>query len=204
MGWSQDSSLSFRGAEGKLKVSEGCPLQRGNRQGGAGVGRGSPPPLVRTLRVVKAFTGLGAQRPGGRLPGGGPAFFIRKQGERIAGGSPPAPPHFQDRSLLARSIFWVACPLPRSLSGLCAPDQIWKRIFGKNFLAGFFPTLSHRPPTHASQPAQLGGGPLPTGRGRAAGQDTKKRDTPKDIPNQSGESRGEKLSPLVFFPPFLT
>ncbi len=32
----------------------------------------------------------------------------------------------------------------------------------------------------------------------------KKRDTPKDIPDQSGESRGENLSPLVFFPPFLT
>ena len=59
-------------------------------------------------------------------------------------------------------------------------------------------------PTHFPQPAQLGGGPLPASDAGPQARIQKKRDTLKDIPNQSGESRGEKLSPLVFFPPFLT
>ena len=54
------------------------------------------------------------------------------------------------------------------------------------------------------QPAQLGGGPLPASDAGPQARIQKERDTPKDIPNQSGASRGEKLSPLVFFPPFLT
>ena len=47
---------------------------------------------------------LGRSAPGARLPGGGPAFFIRKQGERIAGLRPA--PGDESRSLLARSTFW--------------------------------------------------------------------------------------------------
>ena len=41
--------------------------------------------VLRTLRVVGAFPGLGAQRPGGpRLPGGGP-HFSREMGRKRAG-----------------------------------------------------------------------------------------------------------------------
>ena len=58
--------------------------------------------------------------------------------------------------------------------------------------------------TRLPQPAQLGGGPLPASDAGPQARIQKERDTPKDIPNQSGASRGEKLSPLVFFPPFLT
>ena len=65
---------------------------------------GASPPVVGTLRVVGAFTGLGAQRPGAPA-WQGPCFLYKKAGERIAG-VPPAP-LFQGRSLLARSIFWV-------------------------------------------------------------------------------------------------
>ena len=54
------------------------------------------------------------------------------------------------------------------------------------------------------QPAQLGGGPLPASDAGPQARIQKERDTPKDIPNQSGASRGEKLSPLALFPPFLT
>ena len=63
-----------------------------------------------------------------------------------------------------------------------------------------YPVCTKRLP----QPAQPGGGPLPTLDAGPQARKQKKGDTPKDIPNQSGESRGEKLSPLVFFPPFLT
>ena len=63
-----------------------------------------------------------------------------------------------------------------------------------------YPVCTKRLP----QPAQLGGGPLPASDAGPQARIQKERDTPKDIPNQSGESRGEKLSPLVFFPPFLT
>ena len=51
-----------------------------------------------------------------------------------------------------------------------------------------------------SQPAQLGGGPL---RALVYGPQArqKKRGPPQGPPNQSRESRGEKLSPLALFPP---
>ena len=52
-------------------------------------------------------------------------------------------------------------------------------------------------------PARPAGGRAVTGvRYRAAGQ-AEKREPPQGPPNQSRESRGEKLSPLALFPPFL-
>ena len=56
--------------------------------------RGFPPDpgrgngaVLRTLRVVGALTGLGAQRPVGRLPGGGPRFSRETGGKRARGES---------------------------------------------------------------------------------------------------------------------
>ena len=57
------------------------------------MGPGASPPVVGTLRVVKAFTGLGAQRPGG-VPAGGLHFSCEKwrkehqRGEFLPSGLP--------------------------------------------------------------------------------------------------------------------
>ena len=54
-------------------------------------------------------------------------------------------------------------------------------------------------------PARPAGGRAPSHGGhRAAGQSIHKNHNPQGLSHQSGESRGEKLSLLVFFPPFLT
>ena len=72
-------------------------------------------------------------------------------------------------------------------------------------MAGFFPALSLRSPTHTSQPAQPGGGPLLRSDAGPQARIQKKRDTPKDIPNQRRWVQGGgNSSSLVFFPPFLT
>src|SRR5699024_5086318 len=76
----------------------------------------------------EAASGRSAPLP--RLPGGGPAFFIRKQGERIAGGSPLHPVFKTARWGSLHLLGWW--PLERSLSGKSSPDQIWIRIFGEN------------------------------------------------------------------------
>ena len=55
------------------------------------------------------------RRPKARLPGGGPAFFIRKQGERIAGLRPA--PGFLKPLAGARFIFWVG-KRSRAVAGL--------------------------------------------------------------------------------------
>ena len=48
-------------------------------------GRGPKPPVVRTLWAVAAFTGLGAQRPGG-MPAGGLHFSCEKWRKEHQGG----------------------------------------------------------------------------------------------------------------------
>ena len=53
---------------------------RGRRRGAGG-----PVPLYVPYRQYLLDRPRGAAPRGARLPGGGPAFFIRKQGERIAG-----------------------------------------------------------------------------------------------------------------------
>ena len=59
---------------------------------------------------------------------------------------------------------------------------------------------SEKPPF----PARPAGGRAVTGVGKwAAGQAEKKRTPCRVLKNQSRESRGEKLSPLALFPPFL-
>ena len=145
--------------------------------------------------MVGALTHLGAQRPVARLPGGGPAFFIRKQGERIAGLRPA--PGFQGRSLLARSIFWVG-RRSEVIEGFIATyvhALIWRLSFGKIFLAGFFAALSLRPPTPASQPAQPGGGPLPTVDTGPQASETIRMKTYRVFPSRAGSPEGRN-SPL--------
>ena len=161
-------SLSFsRRGRGPGRYRYAVPL--GPAQGiTCNVGPGPKPPVVCTLRAVGALTHLGAQRPGGpparrgpcflykkaggknrrgfppappaRLPGGGPAFFIRKQGERIAGGSPLHPLE-SNRSLLARSLFWVGRRSEAEEGFIAAQVRalIWKRSFGRIFLGWIFP-----------------------------------------------------------------
>ena len=60
------------------------------------------------------------------------------------------------------------------------------------------------PSTKPPPPARPAGGRAVTGVGSwAAGQAEKKRGSPQGPPDQSRESRGENLSPLALFPPFL-
>ena len=66
---------------GSVGTIAGPDLPRGFPPG-PGRGNGA---VLRTLRVVGALTGLGAQRPVGRLPGGGPRF------SRETGGRGPGP-----------------------------------------------------------------------------------------------------------------
>ena len=81
------------------------------------------------------LTHLGAQRPGGAACPAGPCFLYKKAGGKNRRGFPPAPPKIKPLAG-ARSLFWVACPLTRSLSGKSAPDQIRKRIFGEKHFTG--------------------------------------------------------------------
>ena len=137
-------------------------------------GRGPKPPVVGTLQVVEAVTGLGAQRPVAPPARRGPCFLYKKAGGKNRRGFPPCTPNFQDRSLLARSLFWDRAAAERSLFFIATHVRalIWKLSFGKIAFAGFLggtafiqaevPFCLYRggSPTHASQPAQLGGGPL--------------------------------------------
>ena len=137
--------------------------------------------------------------------GAGIQAFLEKAWTQESQGVPPAPPGIKPLAG-ARSSLWDRAATERSLF-LSQPHVralIWRLSFGRIFFAGFFPDpvpLS----TNPRLPARPAGGRALSQVGhRAAGQDTKKRDTPKDIPNQSGGvQRGETL-PLVFFPPFLT
>ena len=68
---------------GSVGTIAGPDLPRGFPPG-PGRGNGA---VLRTLRVVGALTGLGAQRPVGRLPGGGPRFSRETGGKRARGES---------------------------------------------------------------------------------------------------------------------
>ena len=87
-------------------------------------GRGSYPPR-------------GAAPRGARLPGGGPAFFIRKQGERIAG-VPPAPLFMAARCSLA--LFWGRRRSGAVVGFIAAHVRalIWRLSFLRFFQTGFF------------------------------------------------------------------
>ena len=70
------------------------------------------------------------------IRGGDPGFLYEKaRTQRVAGGSPCTPVNKTARWGSLHLLGWW--PLERSLSGSCAPDQIWIRIFGKYFLAGY-------------------------------------------------------------------
>lgn len=72
---------------------------------------------------------------------------------------------------------------------------IWRLSFGKIFLAGFFAALSLRPPTPASQPAQPGGGPLPTVDTGPQASETIRMKTYRVFPSRAGSPEGRN-SPL--------
>ena len=95
--------------------------------------------VLRTLRVVGAFPGLGAQRPGGpRLPGGGP-HFSREMGRKRAGGKPPGPP-FLWPARWHSLVLALGGALSRSLDyfGTHLRALIWKLSFTKCFFSIFF------------------------------------------------------------------
>ena len=69
-------------------------------------------------------------------PGRGSRLSLRESPDaKSRRGFPPAPPGIKPLAG-ARSLFWVACPLTRSLSGKSAPDQIWNRLFGEKHFTG--------------------------------------------------------------------
>ena len=78
--WPWGAAPSVGGSVGTIA---GPDLPRGFPPG-PGRGNGA---VLRTLRVVGALTGLGAQRPVGRLPGGGPRFSRETGGKRARGES---------------------------------------------------------------------------------------------------------------------
>ena len=87
-------------------------------------------------RGSSTFLGVsGRSAPGGPPARRGPCFLYKKAGGKNRRGFPPAPPGIKPLAG-ARSLFWVACPLTRSLSGKSAPDQIWNRLFGEKHFTG--------------------------------------------------------------------
>ncbi len=91
------------GGWGTSSPVSGCSTGR-MCPGGAGVGP------VRTLWVGRSEAALGAQRPGGPRPGGGP-HFSRRNGERGPGGKPPGPQLYSP--LAAARSFWESLSLIR-------------------------------------------------------------------------------------------
>ena len=91
--------------------------------------------MLRTLQVVEFLSTSGRSAPGGPPARRGPCFLYKKAGGKNRRGVPPAPPGTKPLAG-ARSLFWVACPLTRSLSGKSAPDQIWNRLFGEKHFTG--------------------------------------------------------------------
>ena len=114
-----------------------------------------------------------------------PPLFYK---ERLGTGSPPHPTRLRRPTY---GLWWLRLDLTEQSPGLFDPR-------GEGFGGGNAPS---RLRNHASQPAQLGGGPLRAWDKWAAGQAEKEGGPPQGPPNQSRESRGEKLSPLALFPP---
>ena len=107
---------------------------------------------------------------------------------RWANRSPPHPTRLRRPTY---GLWWLRLDPTEQSPGLFDPR-------GEGFGGGNAPS---RLRNHASQPAQLGGGPLRAWDKWAAGQAEKEGGPPQGPPNQSRESRGEKLSPLALFPP---
>ena len=105
----------------------------------------------------------GAAPRGARLPGGGPAFFIRKQGERIAGLRPA--PGFLKPLAGARFIFWVG-KRSRAVAGLfrgppTGPDleTFFLEIFFRLDFCAPRPKPSPRGEGGPAQPGRMRGRP---------------------------------------------
>ena len=181
---------------GEYYSTAGRKLQRGGRP----VSAGGP---------VRTIAGSNLRRGHPPLSGAGiQAFSRRKPGrQKSRRGEPPCTPvnktaRWGSLHLLGwetqqsvHTVFFVDPPTGPDLE-----TSFLENIFWLDF---FQPCPSVYQPAPPSPPS-WGAGPFPRGmQGRRPGN--KKRGIPRRIvPNQSGESRGEKLSPLVFFPPFLT
>ena len=103
------------------------------------VGPGAKSPVVRTLRVVKALTGLGAQRPVAP-PARRGSPFLPRNGEKEGRGQAPWTPSFMAR-LLPLARFGVCATLSRSWGYFAAHLRtlIWGLSFIKCFFSIFFP-----------------------------------------------------------------
>ena len=107
---------------------------------GGSVGtRGRGPPVERTLQVVGAFPGLGAQRPGGP-PARRGSPFLPRNGEKEGRGQAPWTPVFMAR-LLPLARFGVCATLSRwrGYYGTHVCALIWRLSFIKCFFSIFFP-----------------------------------------------------------------
>ena len=103
--------------------------------------------------------------------------------------SPPHPP--QCAHWGTYGLWWLRLDLTEQSPGLFDPR-------GEGFGGGCVPFRLQHPPL----PARPAGGRAVTGVGLwAAGQAKKEGGPPQGPPNQSRESRGEKLSPLALFLP---
>ena len=105
---------------------------------GGSVGtRGRGPPVERTLQVVGAFPGLGAQCPGGPPARRGP-HFSREMGKKRAGGKAPWTPSFYSRSFPLAG-FGVGClwygrrAIPTDML-----RPIWDAFFGGKYAGKHF------------------------------------------------------------------
>ena len=169
-------------------------LLRGDCQNPAGQGRGPGPCSTYPTGSGGSYPPRGAAPRGDCLPAAS-ISPVRNGGKNTRGFTPG--PLFQGRSLLARSVLgWETQRGGRGFDcGPCTcPDLetfFWENIFRWIFLGGTAFIQAEVPfrlyrggfPTHASQPAQLGGGPLPTLDTGPQARIQKKRDTPKDIPH---------------------
>ena len=164
-------------------------------------GAGGRPSSV--LGTVGTAAGYNLRRGFPPLSGAGiQAFSKRKPRRKESQGVPPCTPwnktaRWGSLHLLGR------CPLRPSLSGSCAPDQIWKRIFGENIFCWILlcEKSSQRKSPKRQSPNQ---GPY------MGSIKTHDRPAASLSPKQSEraasglKNRGPGAKPLVFFPPFLT
>ena len=144
----------------------------------------------------------GAAPRGARLPGGGPAFFIRKQGERIAGGSPLHPLEIKPLAG-ARSIFCVSGKRHGLFLAKVHQTRFGNAYSGKNILLDI---ALWKNPAKENPPKES---PQIRARTWAASKRTAAllRLYPKRGSERAAsglENRGPGAKPLVFFPPFLT
>ena len=125
--------------------------------------------MLRTLRVVGAFPGLGAQRPGGpRLPGGGP-HFSREMGRKRAG-APPLDPTFYSRSLpLAGFCGGYLCNGRGAISS-DMQKPIWDAFSRKNMLKSIFAKESFQIRRISPKPSPWGEGAPVRTLGRMRGR----------------------------------